>query len=197
MSAKVFSLRQSPGAEPALSDLALALACASGDAGAVGALFLRFRGPVSRYLRRLVGNAADVEDLLQSTFMVVAVAGSKYDPERGAVLTWLFGIATNVVRRHRRTTSRRMRLWSAVADAPVAPAADVPEQAATRVELRRAEQALQALSEDLREAFVLCELEGLSAREAARVVDASEVAVWKRVSKARKAIRAAVMGERT
>jgi DNA-directed RNA polymerase specialized sigma24 family protein len=39
-------------------------------------------------------------------------------------------------------------------------------------------------------AFVLCEIEGVSAADAARILDTTETAVWKRVSDVRRALRA-------
>jgi RNA polymerase sigma-70 factor, ECF subfamily len=194
---RVLELRRLATTEPALSDEALALACAGGDPTALGALFDRFHRPVARYVQRLVDNRADVEDLLQSTFLAVARGTSAYDKERGGVLTWLFGIATNVVRRHRRSTGRRRRLWSALVWSKPSEEGAGEDLAETRIQLRRAEEALRALPEDLRESFVLCELEGISARNAAAILGVSEVAVWKRVSKARRAIRAAVTGARS
>ena len=60
--------------------------------------------------------------------------------------------------------------------------------------LRAASRALASLPLERRMAFVLCELEGLSARDAASALDSTETAVWKRVSEARRAIRDAVEG---
>jgi len=194
LSGEVLRLRKPSTESPELSDEAVARACAAGDAGAIATLFDRFHRPVVRYLTRLIGGGADVDDLLQSTFLEVARGVATYDDGRGAVLSWLFGIATNVVRHHRRSSARRVRLLAAAAwvgPRSGAGAADVVE---ARAELGRADAALRALPDDLREAFVLCELESLSAREAARIVGASEVAVWKRVSKARAEIRRAVLG---
>jgi RNA polymerase sigma-70 factor (ECF subfamily) len=185
--------RRAPAPDAPLSDEALARACAAGDAAAVAALFDRFHAVVGRYLARLIGRGVDVDDLLQSTFLEVARGAARYDEPRGNVRTWLFAIATNVARHHRRAISRRLRLHDAVAHEPRGAGIDPSGEADARLQLARAEQALAALGDELREAFVLCELESLSAAEAARVVGASETAVWKRVSKARQALRAAVL----
>ena len=182
------------GEDPAFSDQALALACAGGDAAAVAALFDRYQRKVAGYIARLVGGGPDVEDLVQATFVEVARGAATYQASRGGVTTWLFSVATNVVRHHRRSTSRRLRLVAAVAREGEGAGDDPSRSADARMLLGRAEAALAALPHELREAFVLCELEGLSAGEAATVVGASEAAVWKRVSKARQAIRQAVLG---
>lgn len=177
-----------------MSDEAVARACGVGDPAAIAALFDRFHRPVSRYVHRLLGGAsADVEDVVQSTFLEVARARAVYDG-RAAVLSWLFGIATNVVRHHRRSNARRFRLLGglAAADEPRTVAPDVQTDA--RRQLALAREAMAALGDDVREAFVLCDLEGMSAREAARVLEISEAAVWKRASRARESIRAFVRG---
>jgi RNA polymerase sigma-70 factor (ECF subfamily) len=192
MGEDVLRLRSRGQSAPPLSDEALARACAGGDPGAVSALFDRFRGPVARTIYRLVGGGSDVEDLVQSTFLEVARGKSVWDG-RASVLTWLLAIATNVVRHHRRATGRRLRLVSAMTWAQAQERGSGRPEA--RIELARADKALADLGDELREAFVLCQLEGLSAREAAQALGTSEAAVWVRVSKARKAIRAAVLGD--
>jgi RNA polymerase sigma-70 factor (ECF subfamily) len=57
-----------------------------------------------------------------------------------------------------------------------------------RSALERVQRTLEGLPENQRIAFVLCEIEGLSAREAADALGVNETAVWKRVSDARKAL---------
>lgn len=175
-----------------MSDEALARACATGDAAAIGLLFDRFHPRIARYLGRLVSHD-EVEDLLQQTFLQVARSSSTFDG-RCAVSTWLMAVATNVVRHHRRTMGRRRRLESALAHAHDDEYRDVARDVDSKRKLAAAKRALNALSPALREAFVLCELEGCSAREAGEILGASEAAVWKRVSKARKAIRQEVLG---
>lgn len=194
MSAEVVRLRQGRRSDPPMSDEAVARACAAGDAAAIAGLFDRFRRPVARYIHRMIGGGPDVEDLLQATFLVIARGQSTYDPERAGVLTWLLAIATNVVRHHRRSSARRHRLITAVGRSRPPPRPDATDRLDSRRQLAAAQRALGELAEPLREAFVLCELEGLSAREAGAVVGATEVTVWKRVSKARKALRRAVRG---
>lgn len=195
MSAPVIRLR-APAAQPdaPLSDEAIARACAAGDATAIAELFDRFQSPVTRYVSRLVGGGADVEDLVQSTFLEIARGTAAYDG-RASVRTWLFAIATNIVRHHRRSTARRFRLLSAFGAEPASAPAQPDVQTDGRRNLERARAALAALGDDLREAFVLCDLEGLSARDAGAILGVSEAAVWKRASRAREQIREKTLGE--
>ncbi|MEJ7733328.1 MAG: RNA polymerase sigma factor [Polyangiaceae bacterium] len=191
MSAKVVELRV-PENDAAWSDDAVAFACTSGDAAAVAELFDRFHARISRYLARSIGDCADVDDLLQATFLEVARGRSRFDG-RSMVSTWLLGIATNVLRHHLRSLSRRRNLLSAVASARTGEATPSHGDAvAARDALHRVQAVLDELPTEQRMAFVLCEVEGLKAIEAAALLHASETAIWKRVSDARKLVRAAL-----
>lgn len=185
------SLKSSYKAFEALDDEALALACGEGDLDALGELFERYCQPLSRFVHRLVSKRADVEDLVQTTFVDVAAGRATYDPTRGKVITWLMAIATNKVRNHRRAGFRQQHFFHMLESILFSSHASGGEEPSDR--LSRAKSALQRLSPVLREAFVVCELEGLSAKEAALVLGASERAIWKRVSNARKQLRKEVL----
>src|ERR1039458_9226704 len=64
------------------------------------------------YLARRVGRD-NAEDLGAETFIVAFKARNRYDSSRANALPWLYGIATNLIRRHRRT---EVRMLSAYAD---------------------------------------------------------------------------------
>ena len=189
VSARVVRIRKPAERDAAWGDEAVAHACLSGDPAAVAELFERFHTRVTRYLTRAIGDSSDVEDLLQATFLEVARGRARYDG-RSSVCTWLLGIATNAVRHHLRSATRRRALLAAVSHAR----ADAPDPGPAsaldaRLALRRVQEVLDELSDEQRLAFVLCELEGLRAEEAARLLGATETAVYKRVSDARKALR--------
>jgi RNA polymerase sigma-70 factor, ECF subfamily len=192
VSARVLPLRKPAERDASWSDEAVAYACSSGDPAAVAELFDRFHARVTRYLSRAIGDGPDVEDLLQATFLEIARGKAEY-AGRSAVSTWLLGIATNAARHYRRSAARRRDLLEAVAyahrDAAEPTAADV---AHARLALKKAQAVLKALGPDHRLAFVLCELEGVRASEAAEMLGTTESAVWKRVSDVRKAMRRAL-----
>jgi RNA polymerase sigma-70 factor (ECF subfamily) len=192
MNSRVLSIRaRSDNASEPWTDEALALACCSGDPRVVAELFERFHLPVTRFLSRLVAGA-DLEDLVQATFLQVARGKARFDG-RSAVRTWLFAIAANVMRQHCRTSARRKRLlWTLTTTSNGAPNDRLSEQVDARRNVQYVRAALESLSEKSRLAFVLCEIEGLSAREAGEVLDSTETAIWKRVSDARKALLRAV-----
>ena len=194
MTAKVLDLR-APPADAAWSDEAVAHACVSGDPGAVAELFDRFHARVARFLSRAIGDCADVEDLMQATFLEIARGKSSFDG-RSSVSTWLLGIATNIARHHLRSVARRRTLLAAVASTrPDEAATSHADAVAARATLRRVQAVLDALPTEQRLAFVLCEVEGLKAAEVATLLHANDTAIWKRVSDARKAVRAALADE--
>lgn len=197
MTGTVVSLRASatPSRDEPWSDAAVAAACAAGDPKAIGELFDRYEVPVTRYISRLTGGG-DVDDLVQCTFLEIVGRRARYDG-RSSVKTWLFAIATNIVRRHRRSLVRRWRLNWTFPSIECRIDEDLSSQLDARRDVERIRAAFAALSEKARTAFVLCEVEGLSAKEAGEVLGANEVTVWKRVSDARKALlRASKEGQR-
>ncbi|MBU1240487.1 RNA polymerase sigma factor [Myxococcota bacterium] len=186
-------LREDEGTPLPLSDEAIARACSTGDAAAITILFERFNPNVARYISRLLGTF-DVDDLVQATFLEVLRGKTQYDG-RASVTTWLFAIATNIVRHHRRTDNRKLRLMAAISRDIKSPSRDASHNLDSARQLERVRALLLELSDTQREAFVLCILEGYSAREAAQVLGTSEAAVWKRVCKARAKIRGRILEE--
>jgi RNA polymerase sigma-70 factor (ECF subfamily) len=181
MNRKVVPLRQ-PSTGPApLSDEAVAAACAARDPAALAELFDRFHRRIARFLSRLVASQTDLEDLLQSTFLEVARGRATFQG-RSSVVTWLLGIAANVARHHLRTGRRQARLHLALGRTENGQHTDSGpgEVVDARRALRRARRALALLPAERRLAFTLCELEGLSAQQAARALGTTESAVWKR-----------------
>jgi RNA polymerase sigma-70 factor (ECF subfamily) len=76
-------------------------------------LFDRYAPIVHGYLSRRVGALAD--DLVSETFLLAFRGRTGYAPERAPVRAWLFGIATNLVRRHARDEERRYRAFGRAA----------------------------------------------------------------------------------
>ncbi len=195
MSEKVVYLHRPEGAPREMSDEALVAACGKGDAAALGALFDRHHAAVYRFVSRMSGvGARDLDDLVQNTFLSAQRAAVRFRGDSSA-RTWLFGIAANQVRHHVRGEARRRRgieAWSDVRKA------DTPDRDAPARELERREQigrlatAVQALPHDLRAAFVMCEVEGVSGAEAARALGVPKGTLWRRLHEVRKALSAAM-----
>jgi RNA polymerase sigma-70 factor, ECF subfamily len=72
---------------------------------------------VHRYLRRRVGRDA-ADDVAAATFAAAYAAWDRFDPAR-PVRPWLFGIATNLLRRHHRDEERKLRAYARTGVDPV------------------------------------------------------------------------------
>src|SRR5438093_609954 len=73
-----------------------------------GRLFDAYAAPLHGYLARRVG-AEPAKDLVSETFLVALNQRHAYDPRLGVVRSWLYGIATNLLRRHVRQEVRALR----------------------------------------------------------------------------------------
>lgn len=80
-------------------------------------LYTGYRMEVWRYVARAVGpQAAAVQDIVQEVFISAARSARQFDPQRGRLWDWLFGIARFHVVAHWRQTARRVRLMKAVTE---------------------------------------------------------------------------------
>src|SRR6516225_3650790 len=82
-----------------------------GDAEAWRALYDAYAQRVWRAVARLMGpGSADVADVVQETFLAAARSAGNYDPWRGSLWLWLWGIARRHVALHYRKEKRHDRL---------------------------------------------------------------------------------------
>ena len=79
------------------------------------AVFDRHATAIYRYLRRRVGVAL-AEELTAETFARAFGARHQFDRRGESALPWLYGIATNLLRMHRRAEERRLRAYARAAD---------------------------------------------------------------------------------
>lgn len=182
------------GANP--SDEACMIRLQAGDDAALAPLMQRWEAPVKRFIFRLVGNAAEAEDLAQEVFVRVYRKRASYRP--GAKFsTWCFAIAANQAKNRLRWWQRRPALsldaWTEAGgdavDAAGTPAAD---EAVRRERIAAVQAAVAALPFDLRTALVLFEYEGQSMAEIAEALDCTPKAVENRLYRARQQLRQAL-----
>lgn len=185
---KLIPLRRVDGRTEELSDRALVSALAEGDQAALGALYDRYQRDVHRFVARL---AADAEDVVQMTFLEAHRSAPRFRGE-SAVKTWLFGIAANLVRTQHRGSARKQRAHDSLQAVPRRPPTD-PGEAITREQQRRwLAAAIDQLSPALREAYVLCVIEEVPGKDAARALGVREASLYRRLTDARTALRAAI-----
>jgi len=155
-------------------------------------LFDRHAAAVHRYLARRIGAAAD--DLLAETFLVAFRRRASYQPRHVEVRPWLFGIATNVLRRHVRQEERRYRaLARATAQETRLHVDDPPEERLDAQALRaKLAAALAALKPADRDVLLLLAWAQLSYVEIAATLDIPVGTVRSRLNRARNLTRAAL-----
>lgn len=180
--------------EPARShpipDAVLVENIASGDLESLGVLYDRHGDDVRRVLNRIGLNGADIDDVLQFTFLQVIRAAPKFD-RNFSVRSWLIGIAFMMTRRHRRSLRRSARRLSAWVNNLTRPTPETPDQTfAVREAERRVIDAYERLSPKRREAFVLVAVEGSSGEEAAAALGIPLNTLWTRLHHARQELRA-------
>lgn len=153
------------------------------------------------YLARRVGREL-AEDLLADTFVEAMASVSSFDPERGSMRMWLFGIASNLIRRHWRTEERRLRSVARDAASPVTgidpllTVTGVVDRVDAATEVDALIDELGRLEEIDRELLALTGWESMSSAEAGAVVGMNAVTVRSRVRRARARLRAATEQER-
>ncbi|HQE83012.1 MAG TPA: sigma-70 family RNA polymerase sigma factor [Candidatus Hydrogenedentes bacterium] len=155
------------------TDEALAERARDGDTRAFEMLVKRYQQPLFNYIRRMIGNASDAEDLFQDTFMKVYSHLERFRPE-GSFRGWLYRIATNTCRDalRRRKLRRAFSLDTGLGpgDAPsgerYASGAPNPAEKAAEAELAgRLAAAVQSLSIKHRSVFLMARYEGMSYEE--------------------------------
>ncbi|MGN9836589.1 RNA polymerase sigma factor [Nonomuraea sp. H19] len=145
---------------------------------------------IHRYIARRLSD--DVADDVAAEVFLAAYRGG-YDASRGGVRPWLYGIATHLVARHRRTEIRR---WKALSRTAERPQHSHEDAALTRVaagELTgRLARALAGLNRRDRDVVLLSVLGGLSHAEVAAALEIPAGTVASRLSRARKQLRKAL-----
>lgn len=159
-----------------------------GEASAIGEVYDLHHQRVRAFATRLLGDAASAEDLVHEVFVSLPKAIRNYRGE-ASLRTFLISIAVNHARHHTRSASRRRAAVERMGREPSASPRD-PEHHAQRKQLAEIlSRALDQLPLDQRVAFVLCEVEERTSREAAEIVGAPEGTVRTRLFHAKKKLR--------
>jgi RNA polymerase sigma-70 factor (ECF subfamily) len=156
-----------------------AIARSQGDPDAFVPVFERHFDAIHRYLRRRLGPEL-ADELASETFVAAFDARRRYDGSPDA-RAWLYGIATNLLRRHLRAEERRWRAYARAAERDEAGHAETETAVA---------EALGSLSPEEREALLLYAWADLSYEEIAAALHVPVGTVRSRLSRARAGTRA-------
>ena len=162
----------------------------------IAALFDQHAEALARFVARVLGNGAHVEDVVQEVFLTAHQKRAQLSSVEN-VRAWLYGVAAKKAQHHIRAKVRlrdaleRLGLWH-MRSAPS------PEGDVVTVESKaRVQRAMATLSPHLRAVFVLYELEELNGREIALALSLPEKTVWSRLRLARERFSQAVQAAAT
>ena len=168
-----------------LDEVALLNLASGGDEAAFGELYARYQRQIYHYAARMCGVAAG-DDVVQETFLAVLRHGGRFDPAKGTVAAYLYGVARHhVIKRLDRDGLTLSEPVELVASDAVA-AQDTPLDTIARermIEIVR--QAVQSLPPAYREVVALCDLQEMDYATVAQVIQRPIGTVRSRLHRAR------------
>lgn len=175
------------------ADDATLIARSRADPEAFAAIFDRHATGIHRYAARRLG-PGPAEDVVGETFLVAFRRRDRYDLSRPDAGPWLFGIATNMISRHRQA---EVRLYRALARADInavveSPANEVVARVAATSQRRVLAAALARLKPADRDTLLLVDWAELSYDQAALALQVPVGTVRSRLNRARRKIREAL-----
>lgn len=172
-------------------DAELVVQCGRGDAAAIARLVRAKLPRMTALAHRLLGDAAEAEDVVQELFVRVWRQAPRWQPGRARFDTWMHRVALNLCTD--RLRRRRLRPlpddWDMADPAPDAMARIEAEDRAAAVDA-----ALARLAPRQREAIVLTYYQGLSNQEAAAAMEIGVEALESLLARGRRALKAMLVG---
>ena len=182
-------------ASPEHSDEELLRLIIAGNADAFTTLYRRRQAGIYRFALQMCGSEGIAEDVTQEVFMTLVHDRQAFDPSRGSLAAYLYGVARNQVLRRLEKEKHFVAMTdetaedgngSATASAEHASAGHDPLAELTRHELiETVQQAVLSLPAHYREVVVLCELHEMSYAEAAAALGCAIGTVRSRLHRAR------------
>lgn len=177
-------------------DQELLVALCQGETAAFQQLFDVYSDKIYRLAVGLLQDEAEAEGVVQDTFLRLIEHLDRFEG-RAKLGTWLYRVAYNASMDRLRQRRPLLPLNNEIDDETASPVPliltdwrHVPEQYLTEEEIHaQLDKAIAALSEKLRAAFLLYEVEGLSVEESADVLGISVSATKVRLHRARLALR--------
>jgi RNA polymerase sigma-70 factor (ECF subfamily) len=181
-----------PAARKEEADEDLVARVLGGETTAFRVLVERYQTLVLRLVRNFAPRSSAHEDLAQDAFVAAFIGLDRFDGGRGSFAAWLYTIARNKCI----NASKKMSP-TIMADPPSAVLHTTPDDELAHSEVcRTLDDALDAMSDELRTSFVMTEIVGVSTDQVAELEGVTPGAIRARLSRARAILREAV-SERT
>ena len=174
-----------------------------GDADAFAALYRRHQGPLYRFALLRCGSSDTAADVVQEAFMGLLTERFRFDPLRGPLQSFLFGVARNLILKLEEGRRRHVALpaFDADQDGDDDPEPDQPlietGPLARLLDNEAAEQvrkALAHLAPHYRDVVILYEMHELSYAEIADICQVDIGTVRSRLSRGRAALAKRLAG---
>lgn len=155
----------------------------NGDEDAFVVLYRRCHAGIYRFLLQMCGSPALAEDVTQEVFLVLIHRTDSFDPARGSLNAFLYGVARNQILQR----LRRERFYAPMAvDSAEQHSDSKPLEELAKTEMvNSVRRAVLSLPERYREVVVLCDLEELSYLESAQILGCAVGTVRSRLHRAR------------
>jgi len=186
---------------PTATDTDLLRQMRAGAADAFAALYRRHQGPLYRFALLRCGSADTAADVVQETFMGLLTERFRFDPLRGQLQHFLFGVARNLILKSETAQGRHLvpagpdddaDTGDALADDAACPLARLLDNEAAEA-VRRA---LALLAPHYRDAVILYELHDMSYADIADICQVDIGTVRSRLSRGRAALAKRLAGWR-
>jgi len=171
-----------------LTDAELLRLMMSGDEESFTLLYKRRHPSIYRFALQMSGSQQVAEDVTHDVFLFLMKDGHVFDPNRGSVSSFLFGVARNYVLRRFRGDKLTVPFADGEDDEPFDQVGNEPDplEDLTKAEMiDNVRRAILSLPERYREVVVLCELQELSYGETAEILGCAIGTVRSRLHRAR------------
>lgn len=179
-----------------VSDEALLVLYANGDAAAARALTLRLTPRVLGYAARILGDRAEAEDMAQESMLRLWRIAPDWRQGEAKVTTWLYRIVTNLCTDRLRARKRRSATYLDDAPEVADDSAGVEASLIDADRMLALETALAQLPDRQRQAVVLRHIEGLTNPDIAAVMDIGVEAVESLTARGKRSLTALLSGRR-
>lgn len=169
----------------------------AGERAAFDELYQKYKRPILNYIYRFIGNFAQAEELTQEVFVRAYINIHRFEP-RAKFSSWLYRIAANLSKNFIRHAQYEKRLLPVKKDSyagdelglgfveNIEDKAKRPDEAAQVAETERlVQEAINRLPAHLKEVLILCDIEGFSYEEAAKIMGCRPMTVGSRLWRAR------------
>ena len=185
--------------DAATLDLELLRQLRAGSAAAFQALYRRHQGPLFRFALLRCGSADTAADVVQEVFLGLLAGSFDYDPLRGQLQNFLFGVARNVVlklesQRHRTAALPQDEEDEAGWDLEDDGSAEPLQRMLGNEQAEQVRQALAKLPPHYRDAVILYEMHDMSYLEIADICHVDIGTVRSRLSRGRAALAKKLAG---